>query len=227
MKKHWDFGRMTITDDEFNDLLKECRDFLIKQTQEAKRKSLMFYLHVYARHNFGGKFTQTLIAVADTPKVGDKTFNRYQMMQAIGMKYYEEQVKKKPSGEKCYPIAVVFESKVWVHIEKTKGDLDKIRNKDWGKLPEKQEAVALFGRTIDGRTNMATLKIHRDKKRRMTLEADMWQPFNEDQTIGSDLMDAFYHGFMMAMHMDVGLDKKQNEDWLEKLKKEKENAKAS
>ncbi len=202
-----EMSQKIITDQEFADLLRKVVNQNIRYTEDKPIEGMPFELNVFTRHNFGDKLSLTVI-VAELPEPGTP-FDRYQLMQVLGAKYYLEMIHKKPRGEKCYPLVTFLNSEAWVRGVLPKGkNMEKFKTNgviDFSKLPlgQRQEVVTTAGMTMDKRNNQAMMNINRTKNNKIMLSNPVYIDYGEKNSRSeSPLLTNFYVGFMKAMYIE-------------------------
>lgn len=167
-----------VSDAEFSDELDRMRDRFDGILKLDDYQSMAPHLVVLSQKKPDGKRDTFFFAFIDFPETAE---GRADMMEGIGKKYAQE-------FPGLLPQMIFFASEAWMATEKGKrwsGVLPADR-------PDRLEVLLVAGQTVDQRRAMATVPVTRDKDNRMVM-GETNKVIGGD--IGSDTMDAFYHGY--------------------------------
>lgn len=174
-----------ITDEELNKILKDEVDNILSILDKDPHDSWMPRLLPFVRQSFNKPLDPiAAVFIADMPDN-----DRRKLFNGLGLKLSEDIFfKEKPAK---IPVAVLFSSEAW-QIERPL----KKNEKRVSEAPDKSEIIFIAGQSIDGRTNMARIKIKRGAKKRIQPTLDLYQPYKFGQTMKShnNLVDGFYEG---------------------------------
>lgn len=207
MKEIHKLAQYVITDEEFNNELHRNVEALRKTINEGNVKGAPMIVTIYTRHHKNKPFTVIPVTITDLPEVGAE-FSRYKLFAALGAKYYKDWVGTKPSGEKCFPVAIFVNAEAWARKENSQEDFDRVRKTDWKTLPGSKEVGIVFGATIDARGNMAIMDVLRNEDEIITFGEPEYMDYDGKTHAQSDLIAYFYIGFKRAMedHEDNNLN---------------------
>lgn len=200
-----------MSDKEFSQALHDVVSFVQGYFDKEQSKGMPAALHVFTRHRFGDSPERIVILLENFPPPIGALISRYELMRIAGAKYFEEFVKAKPSGKKCYPLAVFINSEAWARMEEKKENIKSfeeakasIKHRDFLTAEDKQEVLISAGMTLDNRNNLALSKINRLQDDTIMLSGTKFMEYKKESTSGSDLLINFYRGFVEAMQKDGG-----------------------
>lgn len=181
-----------ISDQEFNDQLDWVTEMVLGELRTQKKKSFYSELTMLCRKNPGEAFTPNLAVFFDLPP----TFKeRARAMTGLGAKAADD-ISYKDGKFQGAIVSIFFASEVWIKMFKGK---EPKNPKLPSEYPDRREAIVIIGRTIDGRTNMATVHLSRDKKDNIMPKLERTDYYGKSELEQQQpILEAWWEGYALA-----------------------------
>lgn len=172
--------QLYATNDEFNEELDQQVKALKKFVESSDATGCIPQIMVLGEKEKDKKRPLGIMMLAEIPD--DKRTAFYQLGEKLA------------KSDKIHPIMVFLITEAWVRTFSKKEDIPKDgRIAGYG---DKQEVVVVSGMTIDGRFNMATISVKRDKGDHMFLGKVTLLKYSPKEKFGeAPLLEAFHQGW--------------------------------